>query len=138
MRLNSLEERDQIIFGSFNPERYLESGVRFQSMEPETLKKLIELKYANKKDRHNEAPSIEEFLNFAAKCGKEVEIAFNGYVCPQLMESGGIIIDGVELKTEKKEQDSILLFVDTFGKASKLTTSYDLSNHSYKMQAWWD
>lgn len=67
-----IKRRDEIIFGSYDPEQYIGGGIRFiEHLNYSQLKTLIDEGYADPEDRYNESPSIAEFIEFVEKQGVE-------------------------------------------------------------------
>lgn len=60
-------ERDLALFGEYDPGKYC-GGIRtFQDVDPETVAKLIGRGFADPDEEQNNAPSIQEFLDFCAQ-----------------------------------------------------------------------
>lgn len=105
------ERRDEIIFGSFDPDSYMVGGIRrFSGLSPEKLERLVAIKAADKRESQNLAPSIEEFLAYGKR--NPGKTSFEGYAVTPLRDDFRVSIDGVT--AEFDSMSDMADFVNTF------------------------
>lgn len=128
MELNKdIKKRDEIIWGSYNPEPYLYGGIRyFDGMKIDTLKKLVELKFADPEDCQNCAPSIEEFVKFMENNDGYV---VNGYAISDKRDDYRVSIEAIQKIDEIQSKEELETFIEFARMADEFTTN------GY---AWWD
>ena len=141
-KLNDQEaaERDEMIFGIYDPEDYY-GGVRnFEGVPPETIAKLVEKGYADPEEAQNSSPSIQEFLDF---CGQhpEMGLTLSGYVVSKDRSDCRVTVDGIagELPigaSADKAIAGLISFYETFRFADDLTV--DQGTSSIVLSAWYD
>ena len=86
----------------------------FDGLEPETLEKLIDLRFADPKERQNYSPSTAEFLEFL---NENDEFTAIGYVVSPNRDDYRLTIEGVEAYGCDERQ--IYNFVNMFRKADE-------------------
>ena len=135
-------ERDEIIFGIYDPEDYY-SGVRnFEGVPPETIAKLVEKDYADPKETQGGSPSIQEFLDYCEQ-HPEMGLTLSGYVVSNGRSDCRVTIDGIsgELPTGASVSTAsaiagIVSFYETFRFADDLDV--DQGTSSVALSAWYD
>jgi hypothetical protein len=90
------QERDKLLFGDATKERYRLGGIaHFEDVSVLTLKRLLELGYADAEDAQNDAPTYEQFLEFMdahPKCKA------HGYAVSPDRDDYRISIEGVGMR----------------------------------------
>lgn len=104
-----IQRRDEIIFGNYDPNDYVENGMRlFFRLSVEKLKQLIEERLVEENSNfNNDAPSIYVFLAFAEKYGGRY--AFSGYVYDKYLNIVGITGTKFFESYQEKEDFEILV-----------------------------
>lgn len=129
MELNKdIRKRDEIIFDSYEPDRYM-GGVRiFKNLGLEKVKKLIELKFMDPEEQFNSCPSIGEFITFMEEyAGYTV----SGYAVTDSRTDYSVVIDAISKDgelTRKEMRDLIHFAKDADEKVIE-------ENHA---NCWWD
>lgn len=120
--------RDEIIFGEYIPYVRGCGGIRsFDGMTVDTLKKLVELKFADPDERQNDSPKIREFIEFMEN---HKGYTVNGYAVALHREDYRVSVDAIQ-HTGKLEDGKELAQFATFCKNSD---EFD-PEEGY---AWWD
>ncbi len=126
-------ERDRLIFGENSP-RYGGGMARFEDLDVATLKKLIELRYADPEDKQNEAPTIAEFVALLERHDTEdSDLTAHGYVIHKERDDYRVSIEGIEGTTRFSE--GLLDILTVCVTADEFTVESDLTFH---VRAWWD
>ena len=60
----NVSERDSIIFGEDNHPKYTGGIARFDNLTVNQLHNLIDKRFANPDDYHNDSPTIQQFMSF--------------------------------------------------------------------------
>lgn len=60
-----VKTRDEIIFGKYEEEKYMGGTRRFEGMDLDTVKKLLEMKFMDPDEAQNFSPTIQELVDFA-------------------------------------------------------------------------
>ena len=121
-----IKTRDEIIFGSYNPDAYW-GGVRdFEGMEVSTLKKLVDMRYADPEEAQNDSPTIEEFIRWMETYDGYV---VNGYVVTDKRSDYRVSIESIEKIGIIENKDELVDFVNAFRYADEFDT---------EGYAWWD
>lgn len=90
------EIRDKIIFGEYDKTKYMGGIRRYSNLDVATLNYLIAMGFADPQDKQNEAPTIEEFLQFLEKHPK---FTAHGYVVSSEREDYRLSVEGVQCET---------------------------------------
>ena len=121
--------RDEIIFGEYEPDKYMGGIRRFDNLPVEKLKELADLEYIDIDDHHNAAPTAEKFIGFMEKHPGYTAM---GYVVSVKRDDYRMNVDGIEKDggtVSEEEQDE---FEKLFGKAD------DFKMTDETMYAWFD
>ncbi len=124
-----IKTRDTLIFGKYEPEKYMGGIRRFEYMPVNVLEKLVKQKFINLKGRQNNAPSVKRFLSFMQKYptywahGYAVDLARPDY---RVSIEGVVNNDGYGSAEEFEE------FSRLFQKAD------DFDANEYCMYCWYD
>lgn len=122
------KERDKIIFGKYDPNAYM-GGIRnFENLSAATLRKLVDLGFADPEDKQNDAPTLGELLDFAEYYGPESYV-FGGYVVSPKRSDCRVSINSIEFIAEHFDDD------DEEQAFEELTQYADEKDIDY---AWWD
>ena len=135
-------ERDEMIFGIYDPEDYY-GGVRdFEGVPPETIAKLVEKDYADPEETQGGSPTIQEFLDFC-KLHPEMGLTLSGYVVSKYRSDCRVTVDGIagELRfgakvSAAKAIAGLISFYETFRFADDLDVTQGTS--SVVLSAWYD
>lgn len=121
-------QRDEIIFGKYEPEKYLGGIRRFEDLTIGTLKKLEELGFVDILDRQNSCPTIRTIMKFMEEYpGYEA----SGYVVSRNRDDYRISIDGLR-KVGDIPVVELEEFMRVFGEAD------DLNVTSTFVSCWFD
>ena len=136
-------ERDQILFGTYNPEEY-SGGVRsFSRVAPEAIATLIEKGYADPDEEQNNSPCIQEFLDFCEQ-HPLVKYTLSGYTVSREREDCRVSVDQIFGILEMPKEDAsiaevieeILAFYERFRYADDVEVAKDGDNLVF--YAWYD
>lgn len=126
-------ERDRLIFGDNSP-RYGGGMARFEELDVVTLKKLIELDYADPQDKQNEAPTIAAFVELLERHATEdSDLTAHGYVIHKERDDYRVSIEGIEGTTRFSE--GLLDILKVCVSADEFEVQSDLV---FNVRAWWD
>jgi hypothetical protein len=127
------QSRDRILFGIEIDWEQQPGGIKqFEGLALDQLEQLVEGGFVNLQDRHNFAPSIAAFREFArqwTRCG--LRIAFEGYAVHPLRDDYRVSIDGITFQ-EDDSGEAIAAFREFARHADELTLE------SGYLRAWWD
>lgn len=128
-RLTPAEEknRDQIIFGSYNPDKYMGGYRAYSSLSAEQARQLLSKGYASPDDAQNESPTFHELLQFIAK---HTGFSLSGYVIDASRNDCRITADCIYGNTDDKQAQ--LDFAEAFHDADEFTIDNGFC------RAWWD
>jgi len=129
---NDIDIRDTLIFGSYDPDKYM-GGVRhYNNLSADTLEEIVKHDFADPTDMQNESPSLQHFLLFA-KHWKQYNVKLHGYVVSLDREDYRFTVEGIESATSEDYcLDYILQFVESFRYADEFL----LNKH--KSRCWYD
>lgn len=107
-----IKKRDEFLFGNYDPHRYDLGGIsRFRYLYVEGLKWLVDEGFADPDEAQNDAPTIEEFINFMEN---HPEFVAHGYAVTDERDDYRISIEGIESDDEIVDVDTLKDFVDMF------------------------
>ena len=106
-----IKTRDTIIFGSYNPDAYRGGVMDFEGMEVSTLKKLVDMRYADPEEAQNDSPTIEEFIRWMETYDGYV---VNGYVVTDKRSDYRVSIESIEKIGIIEDKDELINFVNAF------------------------
>lgn len=129
---DNYKERDRILFGEYDPDKYLGGIRRFQNIDVQTLNTLVAHNYIELSECQNDSPSTEEFLEYAKA---HPDIRFCGYAVSPDRDDYRITIE--EVYQTLDGIDEILEFVRYFRFADEFTID-ECANGLYEADAWWD
>lgn len=72
-----VKTRDIIVFGEYDPKKYMGGIRQFEGLSFETVKKLLELGYMDPEETQNGSPTAEKMMAYAEEWG---DYTFDGYV----------------------------------------------------------
>lgn len=120
MKLNmDIKTRDEMIFGKYDPDSYMGGCRSFGNMSVDLLSKLVEMNFADPDDRQNDAPSIEEFIEFMNKWSGYV---VHGYVISDKRSDYRVSVEAIEKIGEFKTKEEFEDFVSMFRYADEFDT----------------
>lgn len=95
--MNDMSERDRIIKegSEYMDESYCGGIVRFYGIDAKTLKRLVDLKYADPTDKQNDAPTLGEFL---AASEEDPLILYSGYAVSGDRDDCRVTIDACQIR----------------------------------------
>ena len=120
--------RDEIIFGKYEPRFYTGGIRRFENLNLEKLKKLVDLKFVDVEEYQNDSPTIREFIKFMEKYP---DYSAMGYVVSIERSDYRFSLDGIEKKigaasgTEKNEFKKLFGDADEFESNSEMYAWFD-------------
>ena len=133
--------RDEIIFGSYDKEKYL-GGIRRTTVPYSVMRTLFKLGFVDANESQNNSPTTQEFLELASRvCGKrnddETSIEFEIYTVSPNRDDYRITIEGMDVKIAAKNVHEVIECLNV----AKLANVFDVSDldgrHLY-IHAWWD
>lgn len=137
-------ERDQMIFGMYDPEEYKRGGIRsFSRVDPKTVAALVEKGYANPDEAQNNSPCIQEFLDFCEQHPK-TDYTLSGYTVSRERADCRVSVDQIigildmskEGVTLNDAIEEILAFYERFRYADEIEVTQD--GDSITFYAWYD
>ena len=121
-----IKTRDTIIFGDYEPDKYLGGTRDFKGMNVETLKKMVEMKFADPDEAQNGSPRIEEFIDFMeSNEGYKVD----GYVVTDQRADYRVSVEAIEKDGKIDTMEDLEAFIDF----ARCADEFDKSGY-----AWWD
>lgn len=121
-----IETRDKIIFGSYEPDKYMGGCRDFEDMNVETLKELVNKEFANPEECHNYSPSIEEFISWMESYDGYL---VDGYVISDKRSDYRLNIVTIKKVEGIEDKDEMIAFVNEF----RFADEFDIKGY-----AWWD
>ena len=122
-----VETRDKLIFGEYDEEKYMGGVRRFENVDTETIKKLIDLKFLDPEETQNSSPSTREMVEFAEKWGNYY---FDGYVVSKRRTDYRVNLDTIS-KFISVDQEEVIAFTKKF----RFADEFDADGTLY---AWYD
>ena len=121
-----IKTRDEMIFGKYEPDKYL-GGVRyFKGMTVKLLKELVDNGFADPEECQNYSPSVAEFIEFMEGWdGYRV----NGYVVTDKRDDYRVSVEAIEKNGVIETKEELVDFVETF----RFADDFDANGY-----AWWD
>ena len=123
-----VKSRDEIIFGKFEPKRYVGGIRRFDGLSLKKLKQLVELNFIDLEDYQNNSPTVREFIEFMEKYP---DYTVMGYTVSIDRDDYRISLDGIEKRKVVYSEEEVDDFSSLFGDADE----FDTGNAMY---AWFD
>lgn len=130
------EARDQYIKDHADLDSEYMGGIkRFSGLHVDDVKHLMEIGAADPDDRQNDAPSIQELVDFASDYADDYDVTFRGYVVSPERDDCRTSIDAIEVHSDgpiaaQDHDDFMDLVHDHFADdVTSTPTSFD---------AWWD
>lgn len=130
-RLNpNIEQRDEILFGNYDPSAYSGGIRRFRGLDSAKLETLITEGFVYVGERQNDGPSIDELLDFNEDWNDMY--TFQGYATNSSREDYRITIDSIQRKEPFTSSDEDE--VDDFNYFTEAADEID----DIEGYAWWD
>lgn len=111
MILNRDEKvRDEIIFGKYEPEKYVGGIRRFDDLSLGNLLKLVRCEFIDVNERHNSCPHVETILLFMERYSGYFA---SGYAVSAERDDYRVSLDGLKktgILTEVEKADALSLF----------------------------
>ena len=121
------ENRDELIFGEYNPDAYI-GGVRyFENLSLDTLKTLLEKKYIEADERQNNSPTTAEIKAFMERYP---DYTAHGYAVSINRRDYRVTLEGVSKGRGADSSQELEEFYSLFRYADKIKTSI--------MDCWFD
>ena len=136
------QTRDKLIFGENYAQltKIFTSINYFADLSIERLQELIDLKFADPKERQNEAPTNLQMLNFGKKITEKYEnisIRYHGYAVSPQREDYRISIEAIEIIISDEFNPELRQQLKKdFTKFAKLADTKTFNGTSF--YAWWD
>lgn len=121
-----IKTRDEIIFGEYNPDAYSGGCRHFDYLDAPTLRKLIDMGFADPEEEQNSSPTIEEFLEFVEN---HDEYVLGGYVVTDQRDDYRVSITDISKDGEIETMDELKEFIEF----ARFADDFDPSGY-----AWWD
>lgn len=121
LSIDNANIREQLIFGQdYDPETYAPGGIRqFGNLSFKKAKELMERGFLPPKDKQNDAPTAQEFVDFMAAHDPD-NWTLHGYSVSPEREDVRVTIEGIESVGPLTDHDMVD-FLRTFLLANKLT-----------------
>lgn len=124
-----IKTRDTMIYGDYSPEYYKFGGVRYyKSLSGETLRQLVDNKFANEDECQNSSPSIGEFLEFLEA---HPDYTAHGYTVSDARSDYRVSVEGIEKDEEEQDRDTLAEFVSL----NRFADTLEISGTTY---SWFD
>ena len=124
----NVQLRDEIIFGKYEPEKYIGGIRRFENLSVEKLKKLAELNFIELNEYQNYSPTVQVFIEFMEKYQNYTVM---GYTVSIERSDYRVSLDGIEKKSTAESETEKEEFKELFGNADEFESDS-------KMYAWFD
>lgn len=128
----NVKRRDEIIFGKYEPERYL-GGCRRFTCSRDTIETLLNEDFIELDECQNYSPSTKEFLESTIDLEK---VEFECYVINADRDDYRVTIEGVDIEINDSNYKDISYAIETFHNADEFNFYHNES--SYFLHAWWD
>ena len=125
--------RDEIVFGSYDPSRYLGGVVRVR-VPYDTIIKLVNHNFVDLNDAQNCSPSAQEFIEICESNKKNVD--FEIYLVEHTRDDYRVTIEGVIETVPFNFQDMLCEHISEFRFADEFTLKR--SDKGFFLRAWWD
>lgn len=132
MNMN-VAERDEILFGGYDPEQYY-GGIRHFNSDIATIKTLMSKDFIDPDDCQNYSPSAEEFVKIAETEG--VDAAFGGYAVSPNRSDYRITITDITVEFDAGNTDLLIDMIGHLRYADEFNMS--INNGKCQIYAWWD
>jgi hypothetical protein len=129
-----VKRRDEIIFGSYNPDKYI-GGIRRCVCGIAMIKELLAENFIDENETQNESPSVKDFLEYVSDL-KTDNIEFLCYAVSDSRCDYRITIEGVDIVIPDTYYDDISIAVELFRYADEFTFEHAWNN--FYLHAWWD
>ena len=126
-----IKQRDEIIFGYYDPEEYF-GGVReFKKMTLQTLKTLIKERFMEEDEQINNRPSNKEFVSFMEK-HSDRNFTVNGYAVQDTRGDYRVSIEAISYEGSELDDNTIIELVEFTHNADDVCIEKDY------VHCWWD
>ena len=126
-----IKRRDEVIFGSYDPEEYFGGVRRFEKMTLQTLKILITEKFMNENEQINYRPAIKKTVSFMEK-HSERNFTVDGFAVHDSRGDYRVSIDAISYEGSELDDDTII-------ELKKLTLDADdVCIEKNCVYCWWD
>lgn len=124
-------ERELLVFGeNYDPEAYKYGGCRrFDEMDLETAKRLVELGYLDPEEDQNGSPTTQDYIDFC-ESWPDVPYTMHGYVISPTRNDCRITLEGLSCE-EHLTPEQALEFLKAFRYADECCVDYGA-------WCWWD
>lgn len=126
----NVKQRDEIIFGAYEPKKYLGGIRKFEGLRLETLKELSDLGHLNLFDAQNDGPTIQKFMDFMEKYPGYKAM---GYVVSKDRGDYRLTVDGIEKVESHISMAELEDFLKEFG-----DTAEDITATTNCVSCWYD
>lgn len=129
-----INSRDMILFGEYNPEKYL-GGIRsFDCCSLETIKTLLEKGFIDAEECQNCSPSTAEFIEIAETEGVDAE--FGGYAVAISRGDYRVTITDITVEFDAGNIDLMIKMINELRYADEFDMS--INGGICQIYAWWD
>ena len=126
------ERRDDIIFGAAcPPEEEWAGGIRRFEIAPSVMEKLIDEGFVDITDRHNDSPSIEDYMQFFRFVAKPELWKIIGYAVSHERDDYRVSVDGCETESNLNISD-----LTAFATLFRFADEFELT--PYNVRCWFD
>lgn len=123
-----IKTRDEIIFGSYEPEEYSGGARRYEHLSLKEVKKLIDLKFMDPDEAINNCPPVREFVAFMERFDG---YTVSGYTIINTRGDYRVDIDAISKEGEISKEEENELY--------KLSIDADEQNIGEgSVWCWWD
>ena len=128
-----VNRRDEILFGSYEPEKYL-GGIRSFECNVETMRKLIDERFADPDETQNDSPSIGELMS--AFEGTDIDVTFGCYAVSPERSDYRITIESADVSILETDYDNLCCIIESFRWADEFNIEH--IGEKFYIHAWWD
>ena len=126
------KRRDEIIFGSYEPDKYL-GGCRSFSCSYETMKTLVENNFIEMNECQNCSPYTKDFMEILQGVDN---VSFEAYAISPDRDDYRVTIEGVDIEIPDWDYGKVCFLVESFHYADEF--SFQHFEGVYYLHAWWD
>lgn len=121
-----IKTRDEMIFGKYEPDKYLGGTRYFKGMNVNLLKELVKKGFVDPEECQNCSPSVAEFIEFMEGWDGYM---VDGYVVTDKRDDYRVSVEAIEKNGVIETKEELVDFVETF----RFADDFDVNGY-----AWFD
>ena len=128
-KLNAdIKTRDKLIFGEYDPSKYIGGVRKFKNINAETLQKLVDARFADPEGTQNDSPELGEMLAFITKYP---DYTVHGYTVIDTRDDYRVTVEGLSKDEPETDINILREFVDM----NRWADEFEITT---KMYCWYD